>query len=113
MRILQLIRLMPIFLSRDEFQRLTELLQSRVVSNGVEKKQQAKHVEFDVRSTRQDIQSSGGNKSEAQRWRRDLQKSREERENSVRALTVYENGGPSSTPQVAASEVVARVFLLF
>ncbi|CAM6101317.1 unnamed protein product [Calypogeia fissa] len=91
-------------LSRDEFQRLTELLQSRVVSNGLEKKQPPKHVDFDIRSTRQDLYPSGGNQSEAQRWRQDLQKSREEREAAVRTVTVYENGRPSSTTQAGVPE---------
>lgn len=86
---------------------MTELLQSRVVSNGVEKMQQPKHVDFVIRSSRQDILPSGGNQSEAQRWRQDLQKSREERENSIRTLTVYENGGLSSATQAGVPEVNA------
>ncbi|KAG6550665.1 hypothetical protein Mapa_007762 [Marchantia paleacea] len=91
-------------LSGEEFERLSALLRSRVISNGVERKKQGSQGDREIRPSHQENQPAAGVQTEAQRWRQEIQKSREQRENGVRTLTVYENGTPASATPTAAVE---------
>lgn len=90
---------------REEFERLSALLRSRVINSGVERKKQASQGDRETRPSHQENQPAAAVQTDAQRWRQDLQKSREERENGVRTLTVYEIGAPASATPIAAAEV--------
>ncbi|KAL3684047.1 hypothetical protein R1sor_002069 [Riccia sorocarpa] len=92
-------------LSGEEYERLSALLRSRVVNNTTERKKQVSQLE---RASHQQNHLPVATQTEAQRWRQELQKSREERENGVRTLALYENGTPSSataTPAVGAESM--------
>ncbi|OAE24733.1 hypothetical protein AXG93_2016s1380 [Marchantia polymorpha subsp. ruderalis] len=91
-------------LSGEEFERLSALLRSRVINSGVERKKQASQGDRETRPSHQENQPAAAVQTDAQRWRQDLQKSREERENGVRTLTVYEIGAPASATPIAAAE---------
>ncbi|KAL2635757.1 hypothetical protein R1flu_007236 [Riccia fluitans] len=87
-------------LSGEEYERLSALMRSRVVSYTTDRKKQGSQVE---RVCHQENQPALVTQTDAQKWRQEFQKSREEKDNGVRTLAVYENGTPSGA---AATPVV-------
>lgn len=100
--------------SREEFNRLTELLQSRVVDRTSGLKDRKEHSREELHGG---VEPSNVVNAEAQRWREERQKAREEKEDSVRQNRLFANAPalalPRNLPDEAGSSPadIAKAFM--
>lgn len=100
--------------SREEFNRLTELLQSRIVDRTSGLKDRKEHSREELHSG---VEPSNAVNTEAQRWRVERQKAREEKEDSVWHNGLFANAPtpalPRNLPDEAGSSPadIAKAFM--